>query len=213
MRIGKGMYGHVDQVMGQGIKTNFLVIGLPIIPLESMFLIREDNGMSIPLYRRSVLFSYLRTILFIFTVWGTTFGLMGVMEPDFNRRALGDWAGGYSVIVMGLISAALLYISVVKLGVESEDRVFVRKIVGQVTQIYVHPDILSPESRALILSGMHEKWKALISQESITDWREAADLPEKSAIHLHALAIGFFEYQNTKAEADKRIIEKLRAMF
>lgn len=69
MRIGTEFAGKVDAVGPESIQTKFLVVGGPIVPLKSFYVLQETgrgvNGFPIPLHAKSVLFGYLRNWLFI----------------------------------------------------------------------------------------------------------------------------------------------------
>ena len=69
IRIGTEFMGKVDAVGTESIQTKFLVIGGPIAPLESWYVLQDTfrgvNGFRIPLHGKSVLLGYLRNWLYL----------------------------------------------------------------------------------------------------------------------------------------------------
>jgi hypothetical protein len=64
MRIGTMFLGTVDKFMHESIQTKFLVVGVPVIPLSSHYVLRDGgtsiSGFEIPLHGKSVLLGYTR---------------------------------------------------------------------------------------------------------------------------------------------------------
>jgi hypothetical protein len=103
IRIGTVFTGTVDQVGEESIQTKFFMIGVPLIPMESYFVLRDHgngvDGFPIPLNGKSVLLAYLRWGAFIAAVIG---GIMAMVTPSYRREpadfvfaavALAVWIG------------------------------------------------------------------------------------------------------------------------
>lgn len=87
IRIGTVFTGTVDQVGEESIQTKFFMIGVPLIPLESFFVLRDRgngvDGFPIPLNGKSVLLAYLRWGAFIGAVIA---GIMAAVTPSYRRE-------------------------------------------------------------------------------------------------------------------------------
>lgn len=86
IRIGTVFTGTVDQVGDESIQTKFFMIGVPLIPMESYFVLRDHgngvDGFPIPLNGKSVLLAYARWGAFIAAVIG---GIMALVTPSYRR--------------------------------------------------------------------------------------------------------------------------------
>src|SRR3954469_8838429 len=86
IRIGTVFTGTVDQVGEESIQTKFFMIGVPLIPMESFFVLRDRgngvDGFPIPLNGKSVLLAYLRWGAFIAAVIG---GIVAMAGSSYNR--------------------------------------------------------------------------------------------------------------------------------
>src|SRR5688572_22688380 len=103
IRIGTVFTGTVDQVGEQSVQTKFFMIGVPLIPLESFYVLREDvngvNGFRIELSGKSVLMAYARWGSFI----GAVIAGINAMVTSSWRRTAADW------IPLGLCLAAWVF--------------------------------------------------------------------------------------------------------
>lgn len=79
IRIGTEFLGKVDAVGAESIQTKFFVVGGPIVPLESYYVLQETfrgvNGFRIPLHAKSVVLGYIRNWLFIPALLFWVFGI------------------------------------------------------------------------------------------------------------------------------------------
>ena len=86
IRIGTVFTGTVDQVGDESIQTKFFMIGVPLIPLESFFVLRDRgngvDGFPIPLNGKSVVLAYLRWGSFIGAVIA---GVVALVTPSYRR--------------------------------------------------------------------------------------------------------------------------------
>jgi hypothetical protein len=86
IRIGTVFTGTVDQVGEESIQTKFFMIGVPLVPMESFFVLRDRgdgvDGFPIPLNMKSVLLAYLRWGAFIAAVIA---GVMAMVTPSYRR--------------------------------------------------------------------------------------------------------------------------------
>lgn len=86
IRIGTVFTGTVDQVGEESIQTKFFMIGVPLIPMESFFVLRDHgngvDGFPIPLNGKSVVLAYLRWGAFIAAIIG---GVVAMVTPSYRR--------------------------------------------------------------------------------------------------------------------------------
>lgn len=82
MRIGTMYFGRVEPIDRECVETKFLVIGLPLFPMESVYLLDEGSrqGIVLPqIHGTSVLAGYLRLFLGMAAVG---LGIWGFVEGD-----------------------------------------------------------------------------------------------------------------------------------
>ncbi len=69
MRIGTMFLGKVDSLAGESVQTKFFILGVPLVPLTSHYVIGESGagiqGFEIPLHGKSVLLGYVRIYAWI----------------------------------------------------------------------------------------------------------------------------------------------------
>ncbi len=159
IRIGTVFTGTVDQVGEESIQTKFFMIGVPLIPLESFFVLRDRgngvDGFPIPLNGKSVVLAYLRWGAFIAAVIA---GVMAMVTPSY-RRGPTDFIG-----LGGLLAAwGLLTFVAGKPGKASLAR---RLIFKAATGISATPDLLP----AHLASEIHQSLQKNPMQDSPA-WR------------------------------------------
>jgi hypothetical protein len=97
--VGWQFMGTVDEVAGQSVQTNFLVVGAPLFPLESQLVLEETEGgvrgIRIPLSWKSVLLAYARMLCFAAALLGWMWVLIE-----------GQWSSGLPV-VLGLLALGI----------------------------------------------------------------------------------------------------------
>lgn len=103
IRIGTIFTGTVDRVGEQSVQTKFFMIGVPLIPLESFYVLQDQvngvNGIAIPLHGKSVAMAYAR--------WGT---FIGAIIAGISAMATSSWhRTAADFIPLALFSAAWIY--------------------------------------------------------------------------------------------------------
>ena len=100
IKIGTVFTGTVDQVDDESIQTKFFMLGVPLIPLESFFVLRDRgngvDGFPIALHGKSVAMAYLRWGAFIAAVIA---GVSAAVTPSYRR-------GPGSFVLAGCLIAA-----------------------------------------------------------------------------------------------------------
>jgi Double zinc ribbon len=176
MRIGTELLGEVESLGHESIQTKFLTVGLPLVPLESIYVTDEAFGRAQGyklerLYGPSVLAAYLRNYLVFGAIAGAIWG----------------YAFGSAVAWLGFALLLVAWIaSLVAIGkldpIERDRRECLRGAVGS----GVPPELLTSEARNELLAGLNEApvgaapWRKLVS---------APDrLPAEQLVTLYALA-------------------------
>ena len=162
IRIGTVFTGTVDQVGEESIQTKFFMIGVPLIPMESFFVLRDRgngvDGFPIPLNGKSVLLAYLRWGAFIGAVIA---GIAAMVTPSY-RRGPADFIG------LGVMLVAWVLFTFVagKPGKASMAR---RLVFKAATGISATPDLLPSH----LASEIHESLQKNPLHESAA-WRFVA---------------------------------------
>ena len=171
MKIGTMFLGRVDAVGGQSIQTKFFVVGLPLIPMGSWFVLRDRvngvQGFEIALHPKSVLLGYLRLWLMVPAVVGGLFWYLDRHDYDFSP------AYPVMAIVFGVLWLASMF-----LGGAGGKAKRQRLALGKVTGICAYPSMLPPAvselNRAALVKALAEKGHAAEPASLL----QAADKPE-----------------------------------
>jgi hypothetical protein len=167
MTIGVAFYGDVQNVDGQGISTQFFILGVPLVPLKSMFVIEdrgnEKRGFEIDIHGQSTMLGYGRIISFLL---GFLFILLGWLLP---RECRGLLAPGI------LFAGAWIFLQFFT-GKTSEQDAAKRRMIGKALGVNAFPEwlprdviqksitLLEEKYRTLKEAGLvqHESWKDFI---------------------------------------------------
>jgi hypothetical protein len=180
MRIGTTFSGTVDELGGQSIQTKFFMLGVPLFPLESYWVLsdRADgvNGMIIPTNTKSVCLGLIRNWL-VFPMVGAF--LMWMVE---------EW----TLIPFIAVMAAWLVITFAVGRVPSAQRPR-RLALGAATGVYAEPSMLGQHAE-FIFSGLQERWLDLVMETGEADWevlaeREPSVLPMVFALGEYAKVV------------------------
>ena len=160
IRIGTVFTGTVDQVGEESIQTKFFMIGVPLIPMESYFVLRDHgngvDGFPIPLNGKSVLLAYLRWGAFIVAMIG---GIMALVTPSY-RRGPADF-----VVVAGV--ALVAWVALTFFFGKPNKTVLARRLIFKAaTGISATPDLLP----AHVATEIHESLQRNPMQDNAA-WR------------------------------------------
>ena len=162
IRIGTVFTGTVDQIGDESIQTKFFMIGVPLIPLESFFVLHDRgngvDGFPIPLNGKSVVLAYLRWGSFIAAVIA---GVMALVTPSYRRGPSDVLPAVIAVVAWGVLTFVMG-----KPGKESLAR---RLIFKAATGISATPDLLPSH----VASKIHESLLTNPMQDSAA-WRFVA---------------------------------------
>ncbi|MDP1827251.1 MAG: hypothetical protein Q8L48_28515 [Archangium sp.] len=162
IRIGTVFTGTVDQVGEESIQTKFFMIGVPLIPMESFFVLRDRgngvDGFPIPLNAKSVLLAYLRWGAFIAAIIA---GVMAMVTPSYRRGPADFIFAGVAVVAWGLLTFLA--------GRPNKASLARRLIFKAATGISATPDLVP----AHVASEIHESLQKNPMQDSAA-WRFVA---------------------------------------
>src|SRR4051812_15566670 len=88
IRFGTAWLGRIHRVGDQCVATRFLIIGLPLLPLESA-LVRGNTGATLRLQPLSIVVAYLREWGFLAAAVSAAFAILPVGDrPDHHDPTL-----------------------------------------------------------------------------------------------------------------------------
>jgi hypothetical protein len=168
LAVGSVDYGQVcESHSGQSIVTQFLVLGLPLVPQHSTLQVGEDADTSElkvvrlgRLHRGSVLAGYLRPLAGVGTF--SCFALAVVMVEREPQRAL-------LVASAGVVFAALWLLAALVVGKLPPQKAALWAALERATGLHVDPSYLQPTHRSGLLARLETRWQAV----SEDDWRGA----------------------------------------
>ncbi len=162
IRIGTVFTGTVDQVGEESIQTKFFMIGVPLIPMESFFVLRDRgngvDGFPIPLNGKSVLLAYLRWGAFIAAIIG---GIFAMVTPSYRRGPADFVIAGIALVAWAVLTFLV--------GKPTKASLARRLIFKAATGISATPDLLP----AHVASEIHESLQKNPMQDSAA-WRFVA---------------------------------------
>lgn len=150
MRIGTMFLGEVDQLDGESIQTKFFVLGVPLVPLSSHYVVKQHyrgiSGFDIPLNGKSVGLGYLRI-----AAWLVAF-VCGVMY-FVDRRAFS------SELAPCVVAAAIAIVSTFVLGRLTRGERTRRVLLRAITGVGAPPDLLPEPLRSDTAQALRERWE------------------------------------------------------
>lgn len=148
IRIGTIFTGTVDRVGEQSVQTKFFMIGVPLIPLESYFVLQEQvngvNGIRMELSGKSVLMAYARWGSFVAAIIA---GIAALTKSSFSRHPT-DWL---PLAICGVVFVASLFFG----GLSKRERAR-RSALKSVTGLAALPEMLPLDISAEILSKLEK---------------------------------------------------------
>jgi len=184
MRIGTMYFGRVEPIESECIETKFLVIGVPLVPLESIYLVDEVSRHGIVLeqvHGLSSVAGYLRLFLF-FAAAG--FGVWGGIES-----APAMW-------VLGAVCAGAWLWSMIFLGRLSDREKAQRSALRLLTGIGAPPELLPADVRAENTERLEKAYAKIRAEDGFDvaeDWRDQLGTPTAGAIGLLLFALARYD--------------------
>ena len=190
IRIGTEFTGTVNECGGQSIQTKFFIIGLPLFPMDSFFVMGEDGngirGFNLGSHPKSVMYGYVRNWLFL---------------PAFLAIIMGFVVESAPAIVFGVLCAVAWVVTTFVLGKGSQEERNRWEVLGGVTGLYTDPEILPPDVAHNILKGLKESWIAVQIDLDGQDPREV--LQSGSSPSLAALIYALHCYSSSTEGTDE----------
>jgi hypothetical protein len=165
MTIGVAFYGDVQTVDGQGISTQFFILGVPLVPLKSMFVIEdrgtEKRGFEIDIHGQSTLLGYARILTFIL---GFLFVLLGWLLP----RECGG------LLIPGIVFLAAWVFVQFFTGKPSEQDAAKRRMIGKALGVNAFPEWLPREVVQGSITLLEEKYNSLYQSGLVqhANWKD-----------------------------------------
>jgi len=176
MKIGTEFCGKVGAIDDESIQTKFFVLGLPIVPLESFYVLEEKvngvRGFAIESHGPSVVAAYLRYWSFGVAVFAGVYAALG-------RRQEALW-------IVVVIAAAIWAYAMFGYGKVS-DREFCRRVaLAAETGLRAPPEILPIKMRLELNASLREKMEAASLGTGAEDHRELPDRSKYLLLHAYA---------------------------
>lgn len=156
MRIGTMFLGTVESLGTESIQTKFFIVGVPLVPLSSHYVVKETyrgiNGFDIPLNGKSVGLAYLRTISWLVALLCGLFYYL-----DDSRR----YGGSDTSHLLGwTIGAAIVAVaSTFFLGKLSKAEKLRRTMLRLLTGTGAPPELLPAHVHDSIKEKLVEEWR------------------------------------------------------
>ena len=159
MLIGTMFLGKVESLGGHSVRTKFFLLGIPLFPIRSMYVISRDGtgfrGVEIPTHGTSVVAAYARLFCVAPAAIGTALAFSG------EASSPAGWAlAGISTLVWAG--------SMWGLGRLSADEKRRREILLQTTGLGLPPNLMSKELRDGTAARLRQRWTELTGDQ---DWR------------------------------------------
>ncbi len=163
MRIGTMFLGKVEEFGNESVQTKFFVLGLPLVPMSSHYVVaEEDNGIEgfeIPLHAKSVLLGYLRIFGWIGAL------LAGVFAYLEHRHATALF------IACAVLSTVALWTTFFVGGL-SKREILRRMMLKSVTGVGAPPEFLPSDMVANTSDRLLGVWQ---DQHAGKDWTVATE--------------------------------------
>ena len=192
VRIGTMFFGKVDAIGSESVQTKFLVVGLPLLPLSSHYVLEQHGngirGFEIPTSAKSVLFGYLRIYAWLAAL------LLGVFAyVDRHSDELWAWCVLFAVVAT---------VATFGLGGLSKREELRRSLLRQNTGVGAPPEILPSDTRATLADTLMKAWNGANGGKP---WRAAVEAGAADSM-LFAIA----EYHG-EPELARAILERMPA--
>lgn len=181
MLFGVLSLGKTDVLDGECIETKFLVIGLPLLPVGSLYCTWQSGfrseGFPIAAQWKSIVFAYVR--------WWTAVvplgALFDVLLFGFDgslalTTRLIHWASALTVV--GLWVLLCFFTTGPNARAKKQ-----RRVLGYATGCRAWPEIQNPETRATFAAHLDGAWR----QRGLSDWRLVPPVQGDALLLLYAL--------------------------
>lgn len=186
MRIGTMFLGKVDSIGNESVQTKFFILGVPLVPLSSSYVLEERvngiSGFEIPVSAKSVLFGYVRMYAWIAALLA---GIFAYVERH-DSEGLWVWCGIFGVVAV---------VTTFALGGLPRREKLRRSVLLVTAGIGAPPELLPVDVRASITEKLKAVWE---KENEGKPWRAAI---ENGAGEPVLFAIAEYEGEPALAEA------------
>ncbi len=201
MIIGTRFFGKIKKHENQWIETKFIVIGFPLIPIQSMFVTsvkyNKRNGLEIGLYGPSLRKAY-------FGIWGLLLGAI---------LAFAGMKGGFIVQLLGITLFITSLYYTLRFGDSTETENAERVLYEKATGINALPEYLDQKNLVILRDRMIE-CAVEKSIDKDVNWLRMVERNNYNAEQLPFLfaAMGYHRRMD-KSDKNERLYEELKAKF
>lgn len=157
MRIGTMFLGTVESLGNESIQTKFFIVGVPLVPLSSHYVLKESyrgvTGFDIPLHGKSVGLAYLRTVSWLVAL------LCGLFYWLDDSRKYGYGDGGSHLLGWTIGAAVVAVVSTFVLGRLSKPEKLRRTMLQLLTGTGAPPEWLPAHVRESMKDKLLEAWR------------------------------------------------------
>lgn len=163
MRIGTMFLGKVEELDEESIQTKFFILGVPLIPLSSHYVLLDRGngvqGFEIPLHGKSVLLGYMRIFAWIGAL------IAGVFAYIERHDATTNW------IICAVLLAAAVGTTFFLGGLPPHEKLR-RATLKEIAGVGAPPELLPGGVRKEISQRLLDTWQQANEDES---WDAAAE--------------------------------------
>jgi hypothetical protein len=164
MRIGTMFLGEVDQLENESIQTKFLVVGVPLVPTSSWYVLGSNGssirGFEIAIHGKSVAFGYLRVGLWIAAL---LCGVFAYVESRHDATSLTVTSG-----ILLLAAIAMTFFAGKLSSRELQRRGWLKAVTG----VGAPPSLLKSLDRDPIAERLLTRWN---KERAGENWERAAE--------------------------------------
>jgi hypothetical protein len=143
--------GKVDALGSESVQTKFFILGVPLVPLASHYVLEEQvagvSGFEIPLHGKSVLLGYIRIYAWIAAL------LCGVFAYMERHDAESLWV---ATVIFGVLAVFTTF----ALGGLSKPEKFRRALLRSLTGVGAPPELLPSHVRTRTAERLAVVWDA-----------------------------------------------------
>ncbi len=158
IRIGTMPLGQVEEVDGEWIRTKYVVVGVPLIPLGSIYETGDGNYIPIKMNWVSAFAGFCRFNAGIGWVLLALFGVLAFVRHGDPDPVVGGVCLALALALFAVWCVAMFVVGKPRAHI-AEERMLLKQIVG----IGVHPSMLKPQE----LQTLFEKLKGSLAEAGL----------------------------------------------
>lgn len=181
MLFGVLSLGKTDALDGECIETRFIIVGLPLVPVESRYCTWQSGfrseGFPIRFQWKSAFFAYLRW----WSVLVPLAALLDVLLFGFDASIALKWRTAHWASALATIGL-WVFVCFFTAGPNARAKKQ-RRVLGYVTGARVWPEVQKPDTLARFASQLDAEWR----RRGLSEWRTLPPVEGDSLLLLYAL--------------------------